>query len=694
MTLPVKDFIIQRLLESDPTFETGAGTPVVGLFIDPLSVVLQPIVDELTLVQASQSILTIEESSDPDSFPEDIVDGLVSNMFVDRRAGNVGSAVQRIRFFTPVEFASQQGLLVFRGESEQRYTNSEALSVTSSEMGLNQEGSLFFVDIPIISLEEGTVFNADAGTITTMEASPDQFANTTNITDVQDGADRETNTELLSRARVAVAVRALVTGRGIVVQLTENFSTIDEIIPIGLGDPEMMRDIVFNTHIGGNVDVWIKTTTRNSGQQDFFTIPVDTTRQQEGNTIVALTVLDVAFPLDDSSIDQSTNPVVVSNIENTLIFRDVLDYIIDDVAGTIVRVSGSGIFHIDTINGTIPAAVPPGKLNRIKSAGPTEYQSVRAGMILSVTSPASVAGTYTVKEVVSADELEVFGLFPATAVSVIAQVDDNLMVGYEFNPVSIDLVQEPRSTARESYTIIDVPFMRIVGMEFLDPLSGDPIGVPLNENGGYGGGGYGVGSYGKGESSDFQIIVTQPNIRYSSKHDDYIQLESRFLGTSVRVSYEYAGSIPAIQAFMDDRSNQSQSADLLAKHVIPAYVDTPEIVIYDVPLADQETALTVDAMTEIIVKAIDDISNGDDLEVSDLVDVLYDNGASRVDMGAIDAIRAEIHHTDGSTEILVTDDSGVIAMPNEPLPDPTDKPISNRIGRFIARTITLERVFV
>ncbi len=58
MTLPVTDFIVQRLLEFDPTFDVGSGVATTGLLIEPLSVVLQPIVDELSVVQATQSVLT------------------------------------------------------------------------------------------------------------------------------------------------------------------------------------------------------------------------------------------------------------------------------------------------------------------------------------------------------------------------------------------------------------------------------------------------------------------------------------------------------------------------------------------------------------------------------------------------------------------------------------------------------------
>src|SRR5260370_39955094 len=101
MTLPITDFIIQRLLEFDSSFDVGSGVATTGLLIEPLSVVLQPIADELTVVQATQSVLTILQSADPDSFPEDIVDAIASNVFVERDLGSIGSTVERLRCVEP-----------------------------------------------------------------------------------------------------------------------------------------------------------------------------------------------------------------------------------------------------------------------------------------------------------------------------------------------------------------------------------------------------------------------------------------------------------------------------------------------------------------------------------------------------------------------------------------------------------------
>jgi hypothetical protein len=690
MALPVRDFVIQRLLEYDPSFDVGAGVPTTSLLIDPLTIILQPVIDELGVVQLSQSILSILETDDPDVFPEDIVDGLASNAFVERNPGSLGSDVQRVRFFEPEDFTAQRGILVFRGPAGQRYTNSEAISITSAEMSLNQEGTLFYADIPIIAVEEGEDFNVEAGSISTMESEPIGAANTSNLFGIQQGRDRETNTELIDRIKIAVTVRALVTGRGIIVTLTENFTTIEEITPIGFGDDEMMRDIVYNVHIGGNVDVYIKTPSFTTSSFDVFNLEVDTTRQQAVAATAALLVIGQAYTMSRSPVDRTNVDPVVRGLDGTIYTEGALDdYEIDDVTGTISRVAGSSIVHYEGLDAAVGGiGIYEGKQLTLLGA----FVAAVPGQRVTIDTTAA-AGTYTIKEKIDDDNVIVYGVFPVYPIAsgVDFDVDEVVAISFEYNPVTIDVIKEVRSAARNLYTITDVPLMLIDSVEVLDPLSGEPTGALLDAQGGYGQGGYGLGGYGLGGGADYKLVVTEPTLRHSELEDNYIEFASSHIGSSIRVNYQYASAIPPIQSFMDDRDEQSQSASLIARTYIPVFVDSTESIIYDINAADETGALTADEMLVLINDFIDDVVENADLQASDLVDVLYDNGAVRVDLGTVQTLRGEIHNQDGSIIFAVPTSDGSIAIPNDPIPDPTEKPLSSRIARFKSRNVTLTR---
>lgn len=687
MALPIKDFIIQQLLEYDPAFDVGNGVPTTGLLIDPLSIILQPIADELTVLQASQSILTILDSEDPDAFPEDIVDGLASNAFVERNAGSIGSDVMRIRFFEPQAFNYAQGILAFLGPNGQRYLNSEAISVTAAEMSLNQEGTSFYVDVPIVAFEEGSAFNVAAGSITTMEAEPVGVSSLSNLFGITAGADRETNTELIDRIKVAVTVRALVTGRGIVVTLTENFTTIEEIFPVGFGDPEMMRDIVYNTHIGGCADVYLKTPNFPEGSLDVFGLQVDTTRTVSGKSTVVLLDQDVAYSMGRASIDRTDNDPVVKTIDELYTYTEGPDYSIVDVSGLIARPAGSAIFHVSGSSASVTAA------KVLTKSG--AFVGVRKDMVLTIDLPASVAGSYTVKNKIDDDNIEIYGTFPVSSFPVAGvdyQVDDMLTLSYDYNPATIDIVAEARSTERAAYTISDVPLMYIDSIEVLDPISGQPTGTTIQPGGGFGSGGFGAGGFGYGGGANYQLKVSDSTLRHSVREDLLLEFSPAYLGYALRITYQYANAIPPIQAFMDDRNNQSLTASLLARHFIPVFVDGSQVITYTIPASTQASAISVDEMTTLVKAWITDVDSGADLELSDVVDVFYDNGASKVDLGALNQLRGEIHHHDGTIEYVLPDTTGAIAIPNEEIPDPTTKPLSPRIARFLARNITLQRI--
>ncbi len=689
MTLPVSDFIAQRLLEFDSSFDVGSGVATTGLLIEPLSIILQPIVDELTVVQATQSVLAILEASDPDSFPEDIVDAIASNVFVDRDVGSIGSTVERLRFFEPQAFSAPKGALVWLGPTGQRYSNSEAVAISKSEMALNVDGSLYYIDIPIVAMEEGDAFNVDAGTITTMEAKPIGVANTTNLFKVDQGRSRETNTQLIGRAKVAVTVRALVTGRGIIVTLTENFTTIVEIQPIGFGDPELMRDIVYNVHIGGDVDVWVKTASIQTGQKDVIGLKVDTSRRRAGASTVTLLEPNVAYSLAHASLDRTNVQPAVSAIGGTPLYREGVDYTVDDILGTIARTAGSAIFHLEEDGAQGQILVNRKQFVHLSS--PAFFQNVRAGMILTVLGPNSAVGRYTIKRQVNAATIEIYGNFPAALAGVSFQVDELLSVTYEYNPVTVDVTQAPRSDDRAPYTITDVPVLEVTGIQKLDPLTLQPTGALFRDRGGFGAGPFGAGLYGVGTNADFRFRVSDPTRRFSVKEDNYLEFDQTLAGQSARVNYQFDESVALLQAFCDDPENQTEAASLLVRRFVPVYVDSPEPIAYTIAAASQATALSEPDMLAKVTTFVNGLSEGQSLVASDLVDLLYNNGADEVDLGPLLKLRGTIQHQDGAIEFIESDARGILAIPAKPIPDPSSRPLSPRIARFIAGDIAVSR---
>lgn len=692
MALPVKDFIIERLLEYDETFDVGGGIATTQLMINPLSVILQPLRDELDDVKANQSILSVLESSDPDGFDTDTVDALASNVFIERRDGTKSSGVVRIRYFSPQAVDIGTGLASFLDETGNRFLNVNPISITQSEMSLNVDGSLYYVDVPVEAEEEGENDVEDGG-IQTFENEPANVANVTNLNDFSGGLAIETNTELIDRIKVAVTVRALVTGRGIITTMTDNFSTILEINPRGFGDPEMQRDIVFNTHVGGHADVWVKTPAVTEEEYDVVGIVVDTTRQtREKSSVIMEDASPTTYSLRHGNIDRTNFTPIVQSADKIVGYVEGVDYTLDDTLGEIERIALGNIYHDTGMTGASPAEGITTNKTLVDAAAP--FLNVRPGMQLKITSGATQAN-YSIKTV-SATTLTIYKEFQTADVGngfVSWQIDDVVTAEYDYNPLAIDVIESVRSSARELFTITDVPLIRIRSIEVLDPSTGQPTGTFLDSTGGYGQGGFGVGAFGVGTAAEYILRIAEPNLRFSADEDNYIDISSSYTGFSLRVTYETSAEITTYQDYVEDVSNRVVTAKLIVKHFIPVFVNTATAITYRVS-ASNTSALSEAAMQTAVETFIETIPIKNNLELSDIVDLLYNNGANQVDLDF--TLSGDIHNTDGEVTFINSDAQGILEIPDNVsalgyLPD-IDNPISQEIAHFMAGTLTLTRI--
>jgi hypothetical protein len=279
--LPVIQFIRERLAEGDTTFETREGTGFFDLFVKPQELMLQPLLTSMETSLTSQSIRRIRALTDPNSFDEGLVDDAAGNFYVDRDLGDFARATIRVFYDTPVdrefpafsaEFAS--GTLSFFNEFD--------FVITAAQMQLQSSGSLFFIDIPARAQVEGSDFNLDTTAGVTFITDTAAISSTL-LSSAVGGLPKETNTQILDRTKNSIGVRDLETIKGINAILREKFPALREILAVGMGDPEMMRDILYNAHVGGKTDIYLKTPALVTKTTSVIGLVFDTTRELKRN---------------------------------------------------------------------------------------------------------------------------------------------------------------------------------------------------------------------------------------------------------------------------------------------------------------------------------------------------------------------------------------------------------------------------
>lgn len=306
--LPIAEFLEERLNEWDPDFEVREGTGFEQLFFKPIQFIVQPFRDEANDIQVSQSFLRILQTDDPDAFDEEPVDALAANLFVERVSGDVSSGTGRALYDRPVTREYPAEGATFVGNNGQNYINPDPFSISEAAMSSQIEDGLYYFDIQLQSENTGEDTELEADGLVQLVNDPD-VVNVTNPAAFVGGQDRESNTELIERTKDSIAVRDLVTGKGFNAIMFETFpGQIDSLNPIGFGDNEMMRDIVFNTHIGGRVDGYVKTPRIDEGAKNFVGLLVDETRQTETLTNIEMDGTDW-ISMGQPNIDRSNGLV-------------------------------------------------------------------------------------------------------------------------------------------------------------------------------------------------------------------------------------------------------------------------------------------------------------------------------------------------------------------------------------------------
>ena len=706
MALSATQFIIQRLREYDPNRTVAPGTAWYELMVAPLTAILQPIRDDVASLTASQTVLQVIEAVDPNAFSEAVLDAMMSTLLVDRRMGSRGTTTVRIRFFSAEAFAADAADLTFSTTTGLAFENTIAQSFTASQINTNFDGQFYYVDVPVQSSTEGSGFNVEIGEISVMTAEPANVVDVANVSAVSDGVTRETNLELIARARQEITVRALVSSPGIFSTITNNFSSIRSVAPVGFGDEEMMRDIIYNAHVGGYVDAWVKpqsmtlkTWTGKAG------LVADTTRQVPVSTQVAFDTVAAGAPeLVTRNLrheDIATGTVVVTSQNGAFPYTDVTDYTIDYGNGTITPTAAhaGGIAYLETATlnpqdgSTLAGVFTDNNANfPVSNVRVGDRLVMNAALYGGSVGSEVLDGVYTVAGV-AANSISIVGSFPVDVPSFIGAgwaapgvvgyaVYGRVIVSYSYHPTSLDFAAVAR-TGRGEFTITDVPMLKVMQIEVLDPVSGDPTGVFLDYGGGWGSGGWGSGGWGAGALGDWRIRVIKPNERYSMIEDVFIDFSPAQKGVTVAVTFNYSPDVAAIHTYARDPGNRVVAGDILPKHMIPAFFNA--VIPYESLASDATTtAATMLAALELFIHSLPSGATSR-LEMSDVVDAMYDAGAVKVTLPIVGKL--EIHNTDGSITVITDED--VLTVPTSILTDPTARPLSARTAHALPGTITL-----
>ena len=285
--------LIQFLQDEYPSLDLSRGRVLRDLLIRPAALFHALNDGNMDRLRRSMSIQQI--ASDPTLANDDIVDGVLSNLLIERDDG--AAAAGQIRVIvnslvtTPVDSGAtftSDGLLfnatrAFVGVVDASNVVGGGSRLITERADGNYE---FLVDVQAV--ETGTEYNVAVGTRFTVNPGIPNLIDLQAASDFSGGRVTEDNATLVNKVQDGLSPRVLAGRAHIETLIQENYENVDDLSIIGFGDVEMRRDShnLFSVSNGGKVDIYTRTAT--APEKSFTTVTC--TMADSVNKILSVTL--------------------------------------------------------------------------------------------------------------------------------------------------------------------------------------------------------------------------------------------------------------------------------------------------------------------------------------------------------------------------------------------------------------------
>jgi len=238
-------FIRDRLRAAFPDMALTPADEAEDLLVRPMQVLIEPIVQEIKLIQLRSRLDNYLQLSDAE------VDAQMGNFFEGRQRGGLARGSVRLYFNSP-QTVSISVVHVATAPGELRFIPDRPQQITSQQMSLNIEGAEYYFDVDYVAQRRGIEFNVNENTIRSVANLPGAVR-VRNLRKFRGGVARETSTEFVARVEQGRHDGSLATEPGALSRLQRTFPEIQKMQVIGFGDIEMERDILRGGSFSGPI---------------------------------------------------------------------------------------------------------------------------------------------------------------------------------------------------------------------------------------------------------------------------------------------------------------------------------------------------------------------------------------------------------------------------------------------------------
>ncbi len=263
-------FLEAVLTEGIPQGRFTKGSALRDLTVQALAFAFAHFQKEVTLSRSLQSLLSIRNiatTDDPelDRTVSSATDAILSNWYIDRKMGVFA------RGLIFVEVSRRQDYVIpgsYRFDYDRDRVffpdvpdPSQSIIIRAADLlpVMNADGSIarYQFSLRVIAAVTGATYNVAPATWQGGTTFSPYAVRIYNATTFDNGKNRETTAELIARSDTAITVRNLINQRSVEAVLRDKFPSLGTVLVVGMGEPEMQRDLRLGVHMGGHYDVYV-----------------------------------------------------------------------------------------------------------------------------------------------------------------------------------------------------------------------------------------------------------------------------------------------------------------------------------------------------------------------------------------------------------------------------------------------------
>lgn len=248
------------LAKLHPDMDMRQGTAVQDLVIRPGATLTALVKKALEYNFDQNTIRRISNDS-----PMEMVDDILSNWFLNRNTGS-NAVINARLFFAIRKVVNLPSSTSFSPDGKLKYFPTVSQVISAEQLMYDAHQNQFYFDVELISESADAAYNISTGSLLYFTNFDAYFLHGEIQYLVTEAVPPEKNSEYVARSRTAISTRNLVNKPSIDSRIREAFPTVKHTIAIGMGEPEMMRDLrtvqdsgggLTQIHIGGLVDVYV-----------------------------------------------------------------------------------------------------------------------------------------------------------------------------------------------------------------------------------------------------------------------------------------------------------------------------------------------------------------------------------------------------------------------------------------------------